>query len=369
LSIKYEVRPYRSGDEEEIVEFLQLAINGWPKFDLDCTPIDHWRWKYQNNFLKSKIITLALSDKRIIGSIHAIPLKTKIFDEIILCSLGGDVAVHPEFRRKGVRNHMDEVEARYILATSGIEYTYVITGNPIAIKMLNRDKKFNYFPVDAVNLARIQDIHLHLKKWPTDRPWLIKVGFYVLKIYNDLRNVISGYEPPRRDLNILEIDSFDSRIEDFWKKISKNYNFIMELSRNYLNWRYCDPRGGKFIVKQAEDDGQIVGYSVIRINNYREDYPVGYFVDLLTLPHRLDVTDALVADAVKYFDSQDVNFVTYLGIKNHPSETILKRHGFLNSRMKTNIFYKQMGLKYKLHNIITSPPSKVHLCYGYFDTI
>jgi len=39
----YIVRPYRSGDEEEIVEFLQLVFEGWPKFDLSCTPLEHWK--------------------------------------------------------------------------------------------------------------------------------------------------------------------------------------------------------------------------------------------------------------------------------------------------------------------------------------
>jgi len=43
------VRPYCSGDEEKLVQLLQLVFNGWPRFDINCTSLDHWKWKYENN--------------------------------------------------------------------------------------------------------------------------------------------------------------------------------------------------------------------------------------------------------------------------------------------------------------------------------
>ena len=41
-----EIRSYQPGDEEEIVELLELVFGGWPKLDLNCDSINHWRWKY-----------------------------------------------------------------------------------------------------------------------------------------------------------------------------------------------------------------------------------------------------------------------------------------------------------------------------------
>ncbi len=49
----------------------------------------------------------------------------------------------------------------------------------------------------------------------------------------------------------------------------------MERNRDYLNWRYCDPRAGGFLVTQAEENGRLVGFSAPKINHYDPNYPVG----------------------------------------------------------------------------------------------
>ena len=116
---------------------------------------------------------------------------------------------------------------------------------------------------------------------------------------------------------IEEVKCIDERIEMFWNGIKDHYSFIVNRSKEDLNWRYCDPRAGCFVVKQAEEGGRILGYSALRVNRYREDYPVGFIVDLLTLPNRLDVADALVKDAVRYFDDENINIVNYQVVKNH----------------------------------------------------
>jgi hypothetical protein len=40
------VRPYQAGDEKEIVELLRMVFDGWPHFDLNCSSVDHWKWKH-----------------------------------------------------------------------------------------------------------------------------------------------------------------------------------------------------------------------------------------------------------------------------------------------------------------------------------
>ena len=76
-----------------------------------------------------------------------------------------------------------------------------------------------------------------------------------------------------------------------------------------MNWRFCDSRGGNYVVKMAEENGSILGYIILRINKIREDYPIGYIVDLLTLPERLDVVSDLISNSVNYFDVNDVNAI------------------------------------------------------------
>jgi hypothetical protein len=78
----YVVRPYREGDEEGITELLVHVFEGWPKFDLNCTPIAHWKWKHQENPIGKSVVIVAESGEEIVGCLHAISLRMKIGDNI-----------------------------------------------------------------------------------------------------------------------------------------------------------------------------------------------------------------------------------------------------------------------------------------------
>ena len=169
--------------------------------------------------------------------------------------------------------------------------------------------------------------------------------------------------------NLDEIYKKGEKWEEFWDEISKHYDFIVEKRRDYLNWRYCDPRCGDFIVKIAEYKKEIVGYSVLRINRYLREYPIGYIVDLLTLPNRLDVSEALAADAISYFDSNGVNIINYQVVKNHPHEQILKKQGFLNSRIKIHLFYNPLGNVDEISKLRNSPQNRIYVSWGDHDVL
>lgn len=132
---------------------------------------------------------------------------------------------------------------------------------------------------------------------------------------------------------------FLREIEDFWINVSKHYDFIIVRNKEYLNWRYCDPRAGDFVIRKVEIEGQILGFSVLKINKLKKDYPVGFIVDMITSPNRLDVANRLIADAVEYFDNRDINIINCQVIKGHPFEMIYRRHGFLDSRMKLYLYF------------------------------
>ena len=158
-----------------------------------------------------------------------------------------------------------------------------------------------------------------------------QIGYYVVKTLNVIGNLFTRRRrQPESTHTISEIDVFDDRINEFYDGIKGHFSFMVERSRDYLNWRYCDFRGGDYVVRQFEEGGRVLGYVVLRVNRFREEYPTGYVVDLLTLPDRPDVAEALVSDAVGYFDGLGVNVVRYWVIKNHPYEKIFKKHGFVS---------------------------------------
>ena len=337
LDKQFEIRPYQPSDEGKIVELLELVFTGWPHFDLKCTPLDHWKWKYLDNPTNGSVMSLALSDDEVVGCFGLFIQRIKIGDRSYLCSNGVDVAVHPDFRRMGIYNKMWDLMKELKIDT-GIKFHFGVEGNPIIIQK-NLKLGFHLFPFSVLQFIRMHDIDMHLRLRPTKYAKFKKYGFQLLKFYNTHAFAIPSLTSSADDSHICEIKRFDNRVNTFWNEIKNHYNFIMERTKDYLNWRYCDPRGGNYIVKIAEKKGDILGYSITRINKYEIEYPTGYIVDIITLPNRFDVFNILVKNAVQHFNDNNINLVQSLVIKNHFHERLLRSHGFLNIRNKLYLNY------------------------------
>lgn len=359
-------RPYQAGDEEGIVKLLDLVFDGWPNFDLSCSPLDHWRWKYRGGPVKADDIIVCLNEGGIIGCKHSIPLNIKVGDEILFGTIGSDLTVHPDFRNLGISKKIRDMN-RELKEKMGYKFSYFVTSNPILIKSYSESRP--PFPHKITNYVRIRDINLQMRMMPVPNPLLMKLAFRALKTSNDLRNALKKHYRSGMAANVSMIGGFDDRADEFWERVSTRYNFIVERRRDYLNWRYCHPHAGDFIVRQAENDGQIVGYSVLLTNKRLNNYPIGYIVDLLTAPDNLSVADVLVADAVKRFDVQGVNIINTLAVEGHPHERVLKKYGFLDSRIDLKVFLASYVTEEALKRLKASPPQSIHFSYGDIDSL
>src|SRR4030043_1409205 len=99
---QYVFREYRAGDEEGLIKLLDLVFNGWPHLDLPCSPLDHWKWKFEGNPFIHNVIPVAVSGDLIVGSNHSFPLMLKLFDKVYKGSQSTDLATHPDFRNIGI---------------------------------------------------------------------------------------------------------------------------------------------------------------------------------------------------------------------------------------------------------------------------
>ncbi len=366
LETNYEIRSCKQEDEREIVKLLELVFGGWPNFNLSCSPLEHWTWKYQDNPLGMNQIAVGVSNRTVIGCHHSLPLKIKIGDRVFLSTQGVDAAVHSGFRRMDIFNKMVDLVTQMRRET-GVQLQYFLTWNLFLRKSLS--KFYRTFPHTIMRLYRIQDVDLQLARQPIENALVHKYGIGLLKLVNRFENCLRFRPPSSDDFHIGKITHFDERIEIFWREIKNYYNFIIERGRDYLNWRYMDSRGGDYLVKIVEVDEKILGYMVLRINRRQADYPVGYLVDLLTLPDKLDVADALVKDAANFFDGNNINMVMCLSVKNHPYQAILKRHGFIVRRERIPLFYREYAEIEELRKLETSPPSRVHFAFGDLDVV
>ena len=360
MSKEFSVRLYQTGDEEGIVDLLKLSFPEWAKRE---APLDYWKWKYLDTPLGS-VVVVAVRDDKIIGSAHRINFNVKIEALVYSYQLGDDLATHPDFRGMGVYNKIMVFIEKLRLKENKILLS--ITSNPITINdQIKRGRII--FPHLISHMIRVKNVGLHLKAKSVKNAKIIKFGLSFFKALNRLKNILSFtlHSKHKEDFEIIQTTSFDDRINTFWEKGKDSYNFILEKNSGYMNWRYCDPRAGHYVVKQAVKDGEVLGFIVLELRK-DGDYAEGYVADLLALPGRMDFAEALLKNACKYFDDIGVNAVNYRAVKGHPYLSLFSRNGFLDTPRISNmhVIWDFNGSEREYEVIKASHPDKVHFNYG-----
>lgn len=359
----YSVRRYQSGDDEKIVSLLTASFNGWPQKDLTCAPVDHWRWKFRSGQVEDGTVVVAESGDRIIGCDHGLFSNIKIDNKIIKGRQGVDSAVHPEFRGMGVYSNLDKLKTQ-IGFEANIGLIFFASTNPIIVK---HDAKRGSapFPKQIRKLLRVKDVDLWVKslrnKDNLDKQF-IKYAIKAAEAYNNIRR----NQVEINSVSVSDLARFDDRVDDLWNLIKDDYSFITERTKGYLNWRYRDARGGGYSVKQAVQDGKMIGYIVLRINTFAGAND-GYIMDVLTRSDNFDCFEALVLEGLKFFEDANVNVVYYCGVLGHPYIKSLEKFGFLDSRNNVNVYLDIRGEGEEFTKLEKVSSQRLLLHYGDLD--
>ena len=368
---EYHVREYQQGDEKGIVKLLESSFDSWPRFDLKNTKIDYWNWLYRDNPLnKYNTNVVAISrNGEIVGCNHGTTLYLIINGQRVLGQIAGGLAVHIDHRRKGIYGKFRPVK-REIHDRNGIDMTYQFTTNPIVIEgSLKRGRPV--FPGQILRMIKIFDLDLH-SKMNEKTAWWKRYGY---KTRIEFEKILSsGRTHPiqiQENYVLTEIKKFDPRINVFWKKIRDHYDFIIERTMDYLNWRYCDENGGSYFVIQVEDNEIVVGYAVLRVNKLRDGYPIGTVVDLLSLPGHVEVSRILINYAVSYFNEKAVNIVHGWTLTAHPYEKTYLENGFIRRKEMFHVALNSISSSSveQINAIKNVQPERLHLQYGDSDLI
>jgi predicted N-acetyltransferase YhbS len=370
LGSEFTYRGYEEGDEEGIVPLLVEAFNGWPKIDCPCSPMDHWKWKYLDNPYGMELSSVALDGDKIIGAGCQYPTRIKIGDEWLMGAYAADLAVHQGYRNRGVSKRLVEQNVVQLLGNK-INYVYFVTSNPYLVRSYTED--YPEFPYKIANMVRIRDLGKHLKYLPVKRPYLIKIGYQILKNFNILRKNLSKRHPGITFE--FKTETFRSTSPVLGARLDKlladnsGFKFILDKGGEFLRWRFLDPRsGGYLLISHDGENGS--GYVVVAVNRIIRDYPIGYIVDILATPGRTDIVNNLIRKALRFLDGLEINTVSCLITKNHPYEGVLKHHGFLDSRVRLYLF----TLFYESESVVAGlsgnySPREVHFTYAGIDSL
>jgi predicted N-acetyltransferase YhbS len=375
MSDQIKFRHFMEGDEEQITKLMEIAFHKWPRFDLECTSKAHWIWKFREPANQTNTVVVAENHNReIIGINQAQVKKTKIGSKIVLARKTTEVAVHPEYRGKGVHKQLAIMGAE-TSKTKGADFSYSLSTNPVVVNYKKKESEYSKFPHPIKQLVKIQNINKFIHYWREHKEtkrrenFTLKIGIHALKHLNTLNKVIQPSKKPDLKFRIQKIYAFDEKMKTFWENMMNNYDFIIEKSKEHLNWRYHDPRGGNYEVFTAEEQNILLGYIALRVNRVNPNHPVGYIMELLSLSDREDVAEALVNYADTYFTNEKVNAIYFTVVSGHPYEKLLSKYGFIDSRRRPLVYYRIYRNFETLENFINAPPERLHYQFGEFDSI
>lgn len=335
-------RAHREGDEAMLLDLLVQAFGRWPKIEIACDPADHLRWKLSNTPEAPSIHRITEVDGSPAASVFCWIQNVKLRHGLYRNIQGVDSVAHPDFQRLGLfaartewrKQHPDDQPCDFQFGP--------VSGHPALV-------------------------HMHQKAEQEGRSLVIgnRVRVLTLPLDEDTSARIERAAVPGASsapLDIRAVDAFDERIDSFWPLAAAPFEFIVERTRDQLNWRYADPRAGRFSIRLAERDGQLLGYAALRLSHDR-----GYIADLLTLPERLDVAGALLADAVVTLAALSVSRIDWWVNVRHPYQELARERGFEDKRVvDISLFPNNPALDL---TYLADPSVQVHVAAGDTDLV
>jgi GNAT superfamily N-acetyltransferase len=314
--MSYSIRAYKEGDEENIVSLLDLVFDGWPNYDLQVSNKEYWRWKHKPSMKYDTTVAVCVNhENHIIGCIHRLLFHAKIGEKDNLIQHGTDLAVHPNYRRRGISNELrQKVPMNYL--------RYGSTVNPLVKNAhLNQGALFQS-PIYVYK--KIFNYDIYKSKNKVNKTWLYR--HQILEKMDKIK-----FEKKERKYKVKLIKKFDEGINRFWNYVKKDYDFSINKTMDYLNWRYCDFRSGDFKVFQVEEENRILGYGVTRINRVDPYKHLGLIVELEVINSDKSVADSIISEIDHFFDQQKVNERNLWVVRDSKISKMIRGHGYVNT--------------------------------------
>lgn len=101
--LRFDVRPYREGDEGRVLELLRSALGAGPTGSRSS---EFFRWKHEQNPFGRSLMLVAEQDDRIIGLRAFMRWRFVAGERVVDAARPVDTATHPEAQGRGVFSHL-----------------------------------------------------------------------------------------------------------------------------------------------------------------------------------------------------------------------------------------------------------------------
>lgn len=283
------------------------------------TEEDYWRWKFLEYPFERNAIVFENQAGDIVG-LNAFWIRpTKMGQGTYFPWLSIDTMADPKYRGAGIAQ---DIIAMFISQLSNGGTIFGFT-NAISNNMFSK-----YLEKDIIIECNIPIMVA-----------AISPGFYTntANIIKTLINKISKcvfrvilFLKSCRNISVKRCDEIGDDFDRLWEDVSRDYYWIQNRSRDYLQWRYLNAPHRDYQVWSAFEDEKLVGYLVTTIKKDSKKVR-GFIVDWLVSRDRPDIFKAMVTSALDWLIDQKADVVEVL-LMNH--EKVFRKI------LKTHLFYK-----------------------------
>jgi len=360
------IRNSGEADEPRMVELLFRAFGRWPGFEIQVSPLDHLRWKMRSDPMAARHHLVTEIVDTIAAMMLVVVRRVRVKGRDCLVRDGVDAAVDPRYQGQRIYGALlDYYQQNWRYSEFDLSLWY--STNP---KMRQRGIRQGRKPLG--NLIQVLQKPFHARAIVARRRerygGRMPAPLAVLRI--KLESALNRLTHPpywrgvKRAWSIATVERFDDRIDGFFDEAVQPFDFAVVKSKDYVNWRYCDPAAGRFTVRVAEQEGRFLGYLVLKITEGE-----GYIADLLALPERADVVRSLIEDAVRLFRAAGVELASCWMTSRHPYNPILRRYGFIDSRKDVGLRYRAISLDERDLEFLSDPGARIHMTHGDSDWV
>jgi NAD(P)-dependent dehydrogenase (short-subunit alcohol dehydrogenase family)/acyl carrier protein len=243
-----ETRNYAPEAEPEILAFQRRE---WPRRDPELIPA-RWRWMFLDSARRLDTpprAWLHWSDGRIVGHMGSIPVKLQVGREVVETGWLVDTMVSDEHRSRGLGSRL-MVEA-------------------------HEDQPFS---LSLGQTAEMREIQLRLG-WQRVAP--LQIAQYLIRPENVLRGklprpaamaaglglrataAVRGLVRSQHKWCVTEIERFGEAHDRLWQAVAPTIGCGVVRDASYLNWKYVDQPGQRFVRLEMVEDGALAAVAVL----------------------------------------------------------------------------------------------------------
>jgi len=356
----------RGGDPSDVaglIDVMEQSFDGWPPFDIpgSLESFVHWYLVEEPDFHGR--IDIVETDGRVAAGGMEVCRPAMIRGTMRKARMGAFVAVHPDFRGRGIYTILDRFgdeayddefawwfsQVAAVRHVSAGKETVPAVANPMCVFV---------HVIDAFGAARARSSSL-----PQQVPDTI--GYLALQA----RGLVASRPATRTSAVVREVAEFDDGVDALWSETAPRFDFIPLRTAAFLNWRYCSGGGGRFRTFVARDGDRTVGYAVLRMVRTR-----GHLVDLLVAPERDDVVRTLVTAVERCARAEGAVAVEcWLGLR-HPYARALRAAGYAVVSERSAELQRKFGIEpvkgdSSSLEFLSDPNASIHVLEGDSDTI